>query len=144
MGKLLRFPSPEEQAVTAMDPYLHTRQLAQELAATLPGVVCEYRHDRAILPDGEIAGLDWEQYDMGVAKCFGCKRTWVAIVAQISPDPTHFYECPSCHREKGLLKNAYAPPDGAMVWTCNCGNNLFYMTPEGHWCPNCGVYADDD
>jgi hypothetical protein len=31
-------------------------------------------------------------------------------------------------------------PDGTMVRTCDCGNQLFNITPDGHFCPNCGEY----
>jgi exosome complex RNA-binding protein Csl4 len=25
-----------------------------------------------------------------------------------------------------------------------CGNQLFYIRPEGHMCPNCGIYQSYD
>jgi hypothetical protein len=27
-----------------------------------------------------------------------------------------------------------------MIRECNCGNRLFYLTPDGHMCANCGIY----
>lgn len=24
-------------------------------------------------------------------------------------------------------------------WVCDCSNDLFYVTQEGYYCPNCGV-----
>jgi hypothetical protein len=31
---------------------------------------------------------------------------------------------------------------GDMVRECRCGNQLFYIKPEGHMCANCGTVQD--
>lgn len=41
---------------------------------------------------------------------------------------------------KGKWKFEFAPSEGQMVRECNCGNQLFYLTPDGHLCANCGIY----
>jgi len=52
------------------------------------------------------------------------------------------FECPECHTQKGLWKFAFAPKVGDMVRECRCGNQLFYIKPEGHMCANCGTVQD--
>lgn len=37
-------------------------------------------------------------------------------------------------------KFAHAPSVGTSVRECDCGNRLFFITPEGHMCANCGTY----
>lgn len=73
----------------------------------------------------------------GDAFCLQCGHHWVAV----APPGTVRLECPECHTEKGLFKFECVVPDGTAVWECGCGNQLFYLTPVGHLCANCGVYA---
>lgn len=70
----------------------------------------------------------------GTALCIDCRHEWEAAV----PIGTEWFECPSCHTHKARWKFTFYPSD--MVRQCNCGNQLFYMTPEGHLCANCGIY----
>jgi Zn finger protein HypA/HybF involved in hydrogenase expression len=72
----------------------------------------------------------------GQAICLHCQHSWVAI----APVGTIDLECPECKLPKGAFNYACVPPDDVKVWECHCGNQLFYITPEGHWCPNCGNY----
>ncbi len=72
----------------------------------------------------------------GEAFCLGCGHTWAAV----APAGTDRFECPACRRHLGAFKFECVPPPGSMVRVCNCGNQLFYMTTEGHLCPNCGTY----
>jgi hypothetical protein len=71
----------------------------------------------------------------GEAICLGCKHQWVAVV----PYNESLFECPSCGVFKGVFKYGYSPH---LAWTCNCGNQLFYCTPDGNLCPNCGIYHE--
>ena len=72
----------------------------------------------------------------GEAFCLQCKHEWVAVaqsgVVQL--------ECPECKTLKGLFKFPFNVQAGEQIRFCNCGNNLFIITPEGHLCPNCGIY----
>lgn len=34
----------------------------------------------------------------------------------------------------------YEPAHGTLFRRCNCGCELFFITPDGHLCPNCGIY----
>lgn len=77
-----------------------------------------------------------EPHAAGEAFCFQCGHTWVAV----APAGETQLECPSCHTMKGLWKFPFAPSEGQLVRECNCGNQLFYLTPEGHLCANCGTY----
>lgn len=70
----------------------------------------------------------------GEAFCARCDHTWVAV----APVGTTLFECPNCHTHGGMFKFMCAPE--APVWNCPCGNQLFYITTEGHFCPNCGIW----
>lgn len=76
----------------------------------------------------------------GEAFCIDCEHTWVAV----APNGTRCLECPSCHRMTGKFKFEWYPPPGTMVRVCDCGNQLFYLTQEGHLCANCGTYQRYD
>jgi hypothetical protein len=77
-----------------------------------------------------------EQTGTGEAFCFQCKHEWIAV----SATGVIQLECPSCHTLKGLYKFPFNISEGQLARVCNCGNDLFYLTPEGHLCPNCGLY----
>lgn len=72
----------------------------------------------------------------GHAFCLGCDHTWEAV----APVGTQRLECPECHRRMGMFTFEFAPPEGTLVRTCDCGNQLFTLTEEGHMCPRCGTY----
>lgn len=82
------------------------------------------------------ADLKDDPHISGQAFCIHCDHEWVAV----APSGTVDMECPKCHTMKGLFKYPCAPSDGQETWECNCGNQLFYIRPEGHLCPNCGIY----
>lgn len=77
-----------------------------------------------------------EQHGSGEAFCIGCGYHWAAV----APTGTTTLVCPQCLAHKGKWKFEFAPSPGQMVRECGCGNQLFYLTPEGHLCANCGVY----
>jgi hypothetical protein len=72
----------------------------------------------------------------GEAFCLGCDHRWIAV----APVGETVFECPSCKAHKGRWKFEFMPADGQLVRQCNCGNQLFYLTPDGHLCANCGIY----
>jgi hypothetical protein len=76
------------------------------------------------------------QHGYGEAFCIACNCTWGAC----APTGTTVLECPNCKAMKGHFKFKFAPADGQFVYECDCGNQLFYLTPDGHLCANCGVY----
>lgn len=76
----------------------------------------------------------------GEAFCISCKHTWVAM----SPTGISQLQCPECRTMKGLFKYPACVPEGQLIRECSCGNELFYLTPEGHLCPNCGNYQQYD
>lgn len=72
----------------------------------------------------------------GEAKCIACQHSWVAV----GYVGTVHLECPAC----GLTKGAFMNPilrSTEPHWRCNCGNDLFFITQTGCYCPNCGVRA---
>lgn len=77
-----------------------------------------------------------EQHGQGEAFCLACNHTWQAV----APTGIESFECPSCHRWTGHWKFEFYPREDQAVRECRCGNQLFYLTPEGHLCANCGIY----
>jgi ribosomal protein L32 len=77
-----------------------------------------------------------EQHGSGPAFCIACAHEWVAV----APTGVTALECPACKTQKGRYRFEFTPPEGQMVRECDCGNQLFYMTLEGHLCANCGIY----
>jgi len=72
----------------------------------------------------------------GKAYCIQCEHTWQAV----APVGTHTLECPECKTEKGAFVGMCVPEDDVEVRECNCGNQLFFLTREGHMCAKCGTY----
>lgn len=68
----------------------------------------------------------------GECRCLLCGYTWTGVV----PIGTIWLECGECHSMKGRF--VYHCERDRSHWTCNCGNDLFFATPEGFYCPNCG------
>ena len=75
-------------------------------------------------------------YMVGEARCLSCGHKWVSV----APIGVLWLECPECH----CMKGRYVHPNERDVphWKCNCGNDLFYVTPDGYYCPNCGEWAE--
>lgn len=71
----------------------------------------------------------------GKARCLDCKHEWTAV----APAGTEWLECPECHGKKGRFIYHFEP-EPFVQWQCNCGNDLFYVTPDGCFCPNCGEW----
>lgn len=86
---------------------------------------------------GEVVDFRPQQYGAGEAFCLACGHVWAAVV----PTGTTAFECPACNRHTGHWKFEFYPGEqDQFVRQCNCGNQLFYLTPEGHLCANCGIY----
>lgn len=68
----------------------------------------------------------------GLAVCLECRHEWEAAV----PLPVDWFKCPACTLEKGRFK--YHIKRGDEYWECACGNDLFYLTRGGAYCPMCG------
>lgn len=77
-----------------------------------------------------------ERHGTGLAFCILCKHEWQAV----APLGTTQLQCPKCESHKGRFKFPFDPPEGTMRRVCNCGNDLFLLTTEGHLCANCGTY----
>jgi len=72
----------------------------------------------------------------GIAVCMTCKHEWNTA----APVGTLYLQCPDC---------SFSPIMAKAVANCaaeesvgDCGNDLFYITPKGHLCPNCGNYQE--
>ena len=73
-------------------------------------------------------------HNRGKARCMHCSHEWEAVVPI---GVLECFECPSCHLMRGMFRYPFVK-EGQQVWVCNCGNDLFHMTPNGMYCPNCG------
>lgn len=71
----------------------------------------------------------------GSAKCLDCAHAWAAV----APNAVEWLECPACALMRGRFVYGCVPPDGTLVFTCECGNDIFHMTDSGAFCLNCGV-----
>lgn len=82
---------------------------------------------------GEVVNLDAQRPHLaGEAICLSCKHEWAAVC----PIGTTWLECPACHLLRGVMK--FPVIRDGLHWTCACGNQLFYISPDGTYCPNCG------
>jgi DNA-directed RNA polymerase subunit RPC12/RpoP len=79
----------------------------------------------------------------GVARCVGCGHEWTAVCEHVKGDPPPFLDCPDCGRQFGLFKFPFHPGETEALWVCNCGNDLFHVTPDGVFCPSCGITSID-
>lgn len=70
----------------------------------------------------------------GEARCLACKHEWVAV----APSGTLWLVCPSCSLERGRFIYPFYRKDEH--WMCGCENDLFLVTREGVYCPNCGCW----
>jgi hypothetical protein len=73
----------------------------------------------------------------GPARCVRCKHEWRAVSPEGVLDGL---QCPECKLFTGVRLGLIGPD--AQRWACNCGNELFYLTPTGApLCCNCGLRA---
>ncbi len=91
---------------------------------------------KAKLEREQIANIEVETYSTGKAKCLACKHEWVAV----APVGVTWMECPECTLERGRFFAQHVRE--GEHWQCNCGNDLFYVSPDGVYCPNCGEWQN--
>lgn len=70
----------------------------------------------------------------GRARCMHCKHEWQAV----APVGT-ILTCPSCDLSQGAFIGATLPPDGHLIWRCDCDNIFFVLRPDRIQCAHCGV-----
>lgn len=68
----------------------------------------------------------------GEAHCIYCDHKWTAV----APVGTTQLECPECRTLKGVFTYP-CEPEGER-WECQCGCQLFWITPTYSMCYNCG------
>jgi Zn finger protein HypA/HybF involved in hydrogenase expression len=71
----------------------------------------------------------------GKARCLDCKHEWEAV----APLGATWLQCPGCSLFRGRFIGEILR-DKLLHYTCNCGNDLFYVTLDGTYCPNCGEW----
>lgn len=67
----------------------------------------------------------------GEAKCLACGHHWEAT----SPLGVVDLECPECGTFKGVYMSICIPE---FYLECDCGNEFFFVTPDGYLCAKCG------
>lgn len=73
-----------------------------------------------------------EPHLSGAARCLVCEHAWIAV----SPIGTTWLTCPECNATLGRYVNPVI--EEGPHWHCVCGNELFFVTPQGSYCPVCG------
>jgi|GEM_PF-2168990 len=87
--------------------------------------------DSAEIIDFTAARFGWLA---GPARCLSCHHEW----AVAAPRGCHAQlECPACGLLKGELIGAVVPEGDRQ--TCACGNDIFFLTPDGAVCALCGL-----
>ena len=84
---------------------------------------------------GKEGGDETACHLQGPATCTNCKHEWQAVTE--AGEHTNL-KCPKCQLFMGILGAPVVPP---MHWLCDCGGELFYLTPDGAQCRTCGVIA---
>ena len=77
---------------------------------------------------------DHDPHIQGAARCIECGHVWQAV----APVGTVGLECPACKTERGAFVGMI-PPDSELVRRCDCGNDLFFVLPDGVLCARCGT-----
>lgn len=88
--------------------------------------------DRAVIDLAE-----YRPHSEGKARCLDCGHAWEAV----APVGVTWMECPMCGLMRGRFVWSHLR-EGALHWRCDCGCDLFYVTPDGSYCPNCGAWTD--
>lgn len=71
---------------------------------------------------------------VGSAICLSCNHEWVAV-AEVG---SIHLECDHCKLMKGVFKNLAVPVE-RLLWHCNCGNAMFFITETHAYCGLCGL-----
>lgn len=79
---------------------------------------------------------DEEDQLRGKARCLHCRHEWQAVtpVGKVAG-----LECPECNLSKGVMVGLVGPADEELIWKCECGCKVFYLTPGTVNCLNCGA-----
>lgn len=86
--------------------------------------------------DFAMAKEEREPHSAGLARCLACKHEWQAV----APTGTTWLECPECSLFRGRFIGQHTRDTPHLH--CECGNNLFSVTREGTYCPNCGAWQE--
>lgn len=86
----------------------------------------------------DLASRRPQPHASGKARCTACGHVWVAV--KPVPEETPWMECPECGSHRGLYVHYFGLPEGSQMWRCHCGNELFFVTPDGMYCPGCALW----
>ena len=67
------------------------------------------------------------------ARCLGCGHQWGAA----APLGARELECPKCQTMRGVPMGLVVHPEEHFA--CDCGCDMFRVTPEFFYCVTCGV-----
>jgi hypothetical protein len=79
---------------------------------------------------------DEPEYQDGTARCLACKHAWRAR----APVGTWQFECPACGCHKGVWAGFVDGAEGDSYWRCNCGGDIYRISPKGIFCIICGSW----
>lgn len=79
----------------------------------------------------------------GDMKCFSCGHQWVGISLIEDDGSMPCVECPKCKRYFGYYLYPVLPKEDEIIYKCNCGGELFYISEDGPVCIKCGVTHED-
>lgn len=83
--------------------------------------------------------LENKPHIAGAAKCLDCAYEWVAV----SPAGTVDIECPKCETLRGVYYTPIPPDESECIFTCDCKNDVFFVSPDYISCSKCGVKHSD-
>ncbi len=75
----------------------------------------------------------------GEAMCHACYHKWIAVAAL--ERESQWLKCPKCGLNRGYYEAPPVRPD-KLVRACECGGQLFYITPDGPYCALCARWLD--
>lgn len=87
------------------------------------------------MSDDVVNLADRRPHLQGKVRCMNCGHIWEAV----APVGTFTFDCPQCDSHRGLWDAQCEPEPGKPWWTCNCGNNFFYIQPLRICCAACGA-----
>jgi hypothetical protein len=94
---------------------------------------CESPSQTAAVIDILDARRAREPHLSGPARCLACHHDWEAV----APVGTSRLECPSCKTLRGVWSRPCGGAQGEPYWTCQCGCDLFMLTPRSLICTAC-------
>lgn len=79
--------------------------------------------------------LERTEHTRGKVKCLNCKDEWNVIASVGACE----FNCQKCNTMTGVYCTTISPET---VFECECGNDLYYIAPEGMFCAKCSIQLE--